>query len=355
MFHLVYLQLLSDNTDFALNLVILDLLSVRIHSALVFKKPWVRLWYLSRAFDWAGRGCVILPVRFLCQVLHVSLRRLYQWLKIGKCCGAFRKYYRVHGCFCIWLGSLSKVCQALGLRNWGAVATVPLFDILTRAGLKAAAAGIQAQQLQHKSYVAAKLSLPSKERKFHRLSEVDQILGWGKESSQNPVGGQVPFLLHVGPSKAFVSKGFIPFGGSQETIAEYLGVSSRTVRRHLIGVDRRQIVQAKAAYRKIEQAMRWDADFYRADSSIWVECVKNAPWGTYALHEPNGASSASRPGGTEVTSDRFFEYMDKTWIYRCNLYDLDYNLNSMQRSRRNFIREAYRSQTSEPALSSGLV
>lgn len=346
---------LLASTQYPQVLVLTQWLTVRIHSALVFKKPWMRLWYVFRAFDSPGRGYVEIPSSEFRGLLNVSKSRFYQWLRAGQEAGGFRKWRIRRGILKLWLGSLSKVCQTLGLRNWGAVATVPLFDILTRAGLKAAAAGIQAQQIQHKSHVAAKLSLRSRERKFHKLAEVDQILGWGQESSQNPVGGQVPFLLHVGPSKAFVSKGFIPFGGSQETIAEYLGVSSRTVRRHLIGVDRRQIVQAKAAYRHIQRAMHWDTEFYRPEPSIWVKCVENAPWGTYALHEPNGVSSASRPGGTQVTSERFFEYMGKTWIYRCNLYDLDYNLNSMQRSRRNFIREAYCSQTSEPGVASGLV
>ena len=46
--------------------------------------------------------------------------------------------------------------------------------------------------------------------------------GQRKLSSQKPAKGQVPFLLWVGNKRAFVSKGFVPIGASQTSIASLL-------------------------------------------------------------------------------------------------------------------------------------
>ncbi len=172
-----------------------------------------------------------------------------------------------------------------------------------------------------------------KERKFTKVPEIDAILEQGGQSSQKPAKGQVPFLLWVGEKRAFVSKGFIPIGSSQESIAAELGISDRTVRRHIshLGVKRRQLVQAKAAYRTIGDGLDWWAEEVHAEPDrIWY---KEAQDGSIWFYDSNGVSSSRKPA-QKITRDRFFSYRGKTWIYRCNLYSLDYATTSMRAARK---------------------
>src|SRR5919202_467849 len=165
--------------------------------------------------------------------------------------------------------------------------------------------------------------------------EPEIFLKQGKQSSQKPAKGQVPFLLWVGGKRIFVSKSFVPYGASQERIAGELGISDRTVRRHLdyLGVERRQLVQAKAAYKTVAQGMDWWADeVVLSEDRIEYYEASNEGYQVGTMYEPSGRTSHTH--GFRVRRDRFFNYRGKTWLYRCNLYLLDYDTTSMKTSRK---------------------
>ena len=331
-------------TDYLPALAILGTLSVRIHTGVIMFKPWVRLWYLCRAIDLAGTGYVEFLSHDLCQLLNIKNSTLYQWLRLGKAAGTFRDYYkdRQRGVFCIWLGSLKKYSLSLGKDEkaaWGTTATVPL-ALVNSSGLvlKAHATAIETQNRQVKSRIAATRSLKERERKIYRLPEVHAIIKAEGQSSPKPVQGQVPFLLSVGSKFAFVSRSWIPFGTSQASVAKALEVSDRTVRRHLdhLAVDKKQVVQAKSYYKTLVTAMEHDVPECWIDDYTYMIAEPQAPWGVYALRDRNGVTLSQYK--TQVTSDRFFKYGGKTWMYRTNLYDLDYQITSMRAARKDFDR-----------------
>jgi hypothetical protein len=226
----------------------------------------------------------------------------------------------------VWLGGLLVLCQALGLSDWGAV-EVAHPEVIDSGWqqLKERATLLITFQLQEQSRYAAKHKLTTQERRFFRLPTAAEIVERGRTTSEKPEKGQCPYLLHVGPSKAFVSKSFVPFGASQHGIANKNSSSVRTVRRHQSSqkVKRRQLVQAKAAYTPIRLGLEWEATHYHAEPRI--------VYFNGRLTEPNGISSSTYT--SDVTSQNFFKYGGKTWRYRCNLYGLDYtdyNLTSMK-------------------------
>lgn len=311
-----------------------DPLIVRIHSQIVQGRPWARLWYLLRANDTSGRGIVSISIGEIWWLLEASQSTVYEWLRDGRKAGAFRKYRITKGNLTVWLGGLHKVCQKLGLQSWGTVAEVPLTEVLALTSLRAVATAATTQERQHQSFIAARRSLNERERQYYQISDAITILNQAGQSSLKPDKGQVPCLIWVGGKRIFVSKGFIPFGASQSAIAKELGCSERTLRRHLSGVTRRQLVQSKNAYTLIESALKWDAErYYLSEENIGYKVCSD---GEMRLHEPNGNSSAVRRQGHLIHKERFFSYAGKTWMYRCNLYQLDMTLASTRTSRNRY-------------------
>ena len=306
--------------------------AVRVHAGIA-RFPWARLWYLCRAFDLTGRGIVDLPADTVCQLLAISKPTLYEWLRNGLQDGAFRRYRFRQNRLQIWLGGLHKVCKSLDLQQWGSTAVVSLLDASRHP--RALATGIVTADLQSKSHFAARRSLKDRERQFHSPPTAEAILAAGKRSSQNPVRGQVPFLLHVGSSMAFVSKSFVPFGASQKSIGLELGISERTVRRHQrqLKLERRQLAQAKAAYQLLDAGIQWEAEQCYAEPEIWYKQQNDQ----IHLFEPNGITSSRRSGGHPINSQRLFKCAGKTWLRRCNIYGVTHiHLVSMRASRRQY-------------------
>lgn len=310
--------------------IILKPFTVRVQTGIA-RQPWARLWYLTRAFDPTGRGLVNLPADTICQLLAVSRPTLYEWLREGKRVGAFRQYKFKNNCLRIILGSLIKVCASLGLPSWGAVATVPLLEVNHQ--LRAIATGIATADLQNKSHFTARRSLTNRERQFFSPPTADQILAEAKRSSEKPARGQVPFLLWVGDHVAWVSKAFVPFGASQRSIGAELGINERTVRRHQqqLGLERRQIAQAKHAYQSIAIGLEHESDRWVAEPNLHWQRVGDDE---VHLYEPNGISSSRREEGHRIKRQRLFTRWGKTWLLRCNIYGVSHiHLNSMQVAR----------------------
>ena len=306
---------------------------VRIHKSLVLRHPAARLWYLCRALDPQGRGRVEIDPETLAS-LSVSKSTIYRWLKEGHELGFFRIYeFRPDGTLYVSLGGLTKVCRQSGIRDWGVVSVVPLRQVL-EGFLRALASAIQTQDLQEKSHYAAANSLSATERRQKIVPKPAQVLGNLTSPQMNC--GVIPGLLKRGADKIFVGRSFIPHGASQQGICAELnaeptscGICSRTLRNHLkrLGVERRQLVQTKPEYRTISLAIQHGA----VNDGI-------------RLFETNGSSSAKRRGGHILKPQRFFQYQDLYWIYRPNLYALDYVLTSMKRSRAEYKKTRRRSQ-----------
>lgn len=300
---------------------------IRIHKSILLRHPAAKLWYLCRAVDIQSRGRALLTAEELA-LLKVSKSTIYRWLQQGKDLGFFRIYeFRPDSSLYVSLGGLKKACRQSGMKSWGPVTTVPLREVL-EGFLRPIASGIQTQDLQEKSHYAATNSIPVPERRRCLVPTANQVLG--NLTSPHMNCGVLPGLLKRGADKIFVGRSFIPFGVSQAGICAELnaevtscGICPRTLRNHLkrLGIERRQLVQTKPEYRTINQAIQHGA----------------APDGI-RLFETNGKSSAKRPGGHILKPERLFQYFGTDWIYRCNLYDLGYDLTSMKRSRREYQR-----------------
>lgn len=318
--------------------------------------PWARLWYYLRALDTQGRGWVEVSWSQTKQILGCGYSTLYQWLREAKEAGAIYHYKRKGDRLTVRLGGLFNVCQTLGLNGWGAVTTLPLGEVLEKCRMLATA--IATQELQERSRYAAYKSLNKSEKQTFRMPSAFDVIEMGRTASLKPIRGanKIPYLLHVGAKRAFVSKGFIPFGASEVAIASSLGISDRTVRRHLtsLEIDRRQLVQAKHAYRFIKAGIELNINDAYTEPGISYQLKGRE----LILHEPNGRSSSKRKDGHHIPlsdngltteCDRFFNYYGQTWMYRCNLYDLDFEFNSMRFARRKFKKQL---KSHKPSLSS---
>lgn len=325
---------------------ILHLFTGRVHTNLV-QYRWAKLWYLLRFHDRRGSGYVQLPVALIAEQLAVAPSTIYEWLRLGDRTqreegetkpGAFRRWRVSGGILKVALGSLEKITLALGLKNlrWGFTAEIPIFEI---GNLRALATGIVAQKLQQRSRHLAWENLPKPVReKYKSLPHADEFFHANRRPSDTPLSGGIRCLLHVGKHRIWVSKGFIPFGANQNAIAYERDISERTVRRHVakIGMEHRQLVQAKAAYRDVVQGIEWLSESYEAEPGLKVQCFDHLPFGQAVVTEAPGG--VGHPHTFLMSSSRVFEYGGKSWLYRANLYNPSFRLRTMAHRIRNYKR-----------------
>jgi hypothetical protein len=105
-----------------------------------------------------------------------------------------------------------------------------------------------------------------------------------------------------------------------------------------MGINSRQIVQAKAAYTHITQAMEWASSTIAPEPDItvrWNRCKDSLVYeGYYTLTE--ASCPGANPHTVEITPQRFFRYADRTWIYRCNVYQPIFKLCTMAAAREDY-------------------
>ncbi len=329
---------------------ILDRFTVRVHSRIVEKgRAWVRLWYLIRALDFNGAGYASIPLSEICEILDAAESTVYQWLREGVEAGAFRHYKVREGILTGHLGGMMAVCKRLGLERpgkgippWGTTFEIPLHEICSLLGkIRAAATAATTQRLQQLSRFAAWRNLPPAARKTYRLPQPDAFFNDEDQHrlSRDSASGSIRCCIHISQHRVWVSKGFVPFGISQNAIAQERNVSDRTVRRHLkqAGVKSRQVVQTKAAYRQVVKGLEWDINTApEPDISLrWIRDRGSLLYeGSYTLTEPAGR--VGNPHTFEVSRDRFFKYGDHVYIYRTNLYKPSLQLSTMSAARRKY-------------------
>lgn len=236
---------------------------LKCHSNLL-RYPWARLWYLCRLNDRYGRGIVDLDWGEIKKLLNCGNSTLWYWLKEGKRAGAFRDYRKTKDGLTIWLGSKAKLSKTLNLESWGEVTYVSFEDIRSLDGARRVSSQLATQKMQRDSYSAVKRALNKEERKKHSIPNSDRLFAakislcsMGKLGTSLPQSRVTNYLRHVSDRYFFVSKGFIAYGASQAAIARSLGISDRTLRRQLLGTERRQIAQSKAEYRSLYEENLW--------------------------------------------------------------------------------------------------
>lgn len=335
--------------------------SIRIHTAIVTKGcSWAKLWYFLKGLDRASSGYGSIRLEDITYWLGAPASTIYEWLRDGKEAGAFRYYAVRRGILTVALGSIREVAyhrRFFKRRSWGTVASIPLLELYQ---LRYHATAAEVQHMQEQSHFAARAALEPEERKRFKIPKPAAFFG------KQPLGGRAsqnrnerallpPSCLHVSSRFIWVSRGFIPLGTCQSSVAKVRGFCDRTIRNHLsaLEVERRQIVQSKAAYKHIAKAIEDEETYLNLHPGSNDEYTllgyipgylpyedppemkrylidKNGI--TFTLAEPNGASINFKP--IKVSRKRFFQ--DKAgrwWQYRCNLYDLDYKLHSTQVSR----------------------
>ncbi|AFZ22380.1 hypothetical protein [Allocoleopsis franciscana] len=348
MYQLLALPYLSLSAD------ILSRFTVRIHSRIVEKgRPWVRLWYFCRAFDQDGSGYLRLPILTISQLLEAAPSSIYQWLREGKAAGAFRWWKCQRGKLRVALGGLFAVCRDLisdsdsGKQRhapWGTPSEVGLHEILTLQKLRAAATVATTQRLQQLSRFAAWRKLPGPARKIYKLPQPDAFFPSeeAQRLSDNHAKGSIRCVIHIGKRRVWTSRGFIPFGVSQQTIANERGIADRTVRRHLalMNVDRRQVVQSKSEYKLAADCLHHDGGAVEPSEDV---NLRSSVDGSYYLSEKGlGGYNTIKVGevGFHRISSRFFTYgaKPKVWLYRCNIYQPRAKLCTMSSRRSEYRR-----------------
>lgn len=325
--------------------------TVRIHAGILEKKrSWAKLWYFLRGLDPEGSGYGQIGVGDLIRWLGASESTIYQWLREAKRDGAVRRWVCRRGVLYIRLGGLRRITRTLnlstrskGIQPWGVCAVVSLFEI---HNLRALATAATAQRLQQLARFAAWRSLPKAARRAYKLPQPEQFFPEGEHegfSHGNATGNLPPCVLHIGKRRVFVSKGYVPFGTSQSAIAVERSYCDRTVQRHLkaAGMDSRQVVQQKAAYRRISQAMDWEGSI-EAEENICLHTRR----GEFYLTDQSG--KVGKTHTQPIKPGRIFKYADRYWLYRTNLYSPLFELCTLRASRRQYDRESVLQQTAAP-------
>ncbi|OKH16832.1 hypothetical protein FACHB389_35300 [Nostoc calcicola FACHB-389] len=311
-----------------------------MHSALLATHPCSKLWYFLRALDRNNRGWVEVETEQL-QPLNASTATIYRWLDQGKQRGFFWFYSWSNNKLRVRLGGLTRVCKFLKIQSWGVTAEIPLAMLLAQNGRRVVATAITTQDLQERSRYAADKERSRLEQHCFKLPTADQLLNQDQTSQQMIQTGGIRGLVHRGQRRIFVNRRFVPFGASHKGIAYALnneinscGFSRWTLQRHLnkLEVNKRQIMQAKPEYKEIQTrinqgASSWDC---KSDSDIYFRFVDT---NVIVINEPNGDSSARRPGGNKLNLNQMQQYQGTTWVPRPNIYDLKFELTSMKHTR----------------------
>ena len=249
-----------------------------------------RLWCLVRSLNHpdnggTGSGLVEISLDELCRWLNRCERSVWRYLK-----DALSKGY-LHSCHCeygqlrIEYRGLKSLCKHLGLSHMGAIGVFPLEEI---EHIRAHAADIQAEKLQAQSFHQMKEEFGKYARGAKKAAE---LLSNPYSSSAKVPGG---VCITRGARLLYLEPHWRPFGGSQQAIADRLGVSLRTVQYRLSNSWRgergiAEINKAQAAHQILEECPKsFLKDFMRLE---------------------------------ENASQRFVFLHSRLFQVRCNLYD----------------------------------
>lgn len=330
--------------------IILATFTVRVYTA-VGGYSWARLWYLLRWLNSTGSGRITVEIELLEIFLGCSRQSLRRWLSEGKKCGAFRYGIERKGFLHIYLGSLTSICIKTNVRDWGAVAVVPIAEVLSGLlELRQIATGATTQYLQQRSRYAANVKLKPDHRKIYGAPHPNEIFRDNMTCSKSE-GGQ-HFILFISEKRLFVSKGFVAYGASQHSIALKLGTSPRTVQRHhaSLGSDRRQLCQTKSEYSWCKRAFEMEAPEYIALNDSMTSSDVGYSWEGDTVHfmdgKPVGAKTGIGSNRFDIPAGEFNRRMFKVgkkqpryFLAKCNIYRETFTLTTTRALRSKFKRQ----------------
>lgn len=187
-----------------------------------------RLWCLVRSLDHPlnggnGSGIHKITLQELCQHLNRSERSIWRYLKEAETKGYIHPYRWEGDQLVIEYLGLKNLAKHLGLKIMGAIGVFPLAEI---QHAKARATDIAAEKLQAQSS-----HQKNKEwGKFAKGSKsAAELLAVTTSSAKVP--GEV--VIARGHRLLYLEPHWRPFGGCQQTIADRLGVSIRTIQYRL--------------------------------------------------------------------------------------------------------------------------
>ncbi len=330
--------------------IILATFTVRVYTA-VGGYSWARLWYVLRWLNSTGSGRITIQIELLEAFLGCSRQSLRRWLSEGKKCGAFRYSIERKGFLHIYLGSVQRICIKTNVRDWCAVAIVPIADVLSGLlELRQIATGATTQYLQQRSRYAANSKLKADYRKTYGAPHPNEILGDNITCSKSE-GGQF-FILHISKKRLFVSKGFVAFGASQHSIAITLGISPRTVQRHHANLKTvsRQLCQSKSEYAWCKRAFEMEAPEYIALNDSMKNSDVGYRWEGDTIHfmdgKPLGAKTGVGINRFDISAGEFNRRIFKVgkkqpryFLAKCNIYRETFTLTTTRALRSKFKRQ----------------
>lgn len=300
--------------------------TIRCHSN-ILKYAWSRLWYFFRSKDPNGRGLLTVPWLEIKQTFNCGNSTIWNWLKVGKICGAYIYYKKVGEYLQVRLGSRDRICRTLELDSWGETVIVDFSQLIKLETARAIRTVATIGQKQNSSRYAARQKLPKAVRKttkiptayevFDQIKKIDGLIESGSRAT-------VTSLLGWSDRKIWVSKGFIAFGCSQDSVATELWLHPFTIRRHCsrLNIDRRQLIQAKSEYKKIKLAYVWGGGI---NNDSYITFDDQIGWST-AYQE------------LAVNHKRFFKYGGRYWLAKCCLYDIPFERKSERTARKKYKR-----------------
>jgi len=187
-----------------------------------------KLWCVARSLDHPenrGNGCGIVGATLeeFSNWLNRSTRTVWRYLQEALKMGFIHRHWWEGDRLKIEYVGLKPLCKKWGLKSIGAVGMFPLKDI---QHAKAKAAEIQAEDLQRQSDYKRK----EQWGKYAKGAKSGAELLSNSSSSARVSGDE---LIARGKRLLYLAPHWRPFGGSQKTIADRLGVSVRTVQNRL--------------------------------------------------------------------------------------------------------------------------
>jgi hypothetical protein len=207
-----------------------------------------RLWCLVRSLDHPDNGkggCGILAAALdeLANWLNRSTRTVWRYLSEALRQGFIRRHWWEGDRLFIEYAGIKAIAKKLGLKSIGAVGCFPLAQI---EHAKAKAAEIQAEDLQRKSFY----KMREEWGRFSRgaKSAAELLSDWSPSARVS--GGE---RIARGNRLLYLAPWVRPFGASQASIANRIGVCTRTVQNRLSNAWREErgiepIEKAQAAY-----------------------------------------------------------------------------------------------------------
>jgi hypothetical protein len=250
---------------------------VIIHSGIIeHGGAATKLWYLLRALDSEGVGHVTIEINDVCNALNIKKSSFYSYTNLKKNIffSNVVKHEDKKGVWTIFLKSFKKVAaniyvkgkENLGLssKEIGACAYVLIKDLAPIGSsrhkvnnLKIMAAEMTAQSLQHQSeHLANKelKELQSEDRKHKKILPLDQGKVFPKSSEISNTGAKA---CGSQPKKFFIEANIQKHGVSQQTIANKLNRSKRTIQSRL-NSSHSQIERVNLYYNNEEALELWE-------------------------------------------------------------------------------------------------